>query len=114
MRQFDEPACVIVKHANPCGVGEAEDLIAAWDGALAGDPVSAFGGVVSVTGPIDAALAEHHASLERRAEGWVLVDGGSVQGTYVDGDRVIGECRLDGPATLQLATVQLSFTPWGG
>jgi phosphoribosylaminoimidazolecarboxamide formyltransferase/IMP cyclohydrolase len=39
-------ACVIVKHANPCGAAEASDSIAAWEGALAGDPVSAFGGVL--------------------------------------------------------------------
>jgi phosphoribosylaminoimidazolecarboxamide formyltransferase/IMP cyclohydrolase len=57
-RDLRGPACVIVKHANPCGVAEAGDLIAAWEGALAGDPVSAFGGVVALSGAIDGALAE--------------------------------------------------------
>ena len=57
------PACVIVKHANPCGVAEATDMLAAWQGALAGDPVSAFGGVVALTGAIDGPLAEALTSI---------------------------------------------------
>ncbi len=48
---------------DPCGAGEAADLSTAWDGALAGDPVSAFGGVVAVKGVVDRALAERLASL---------------------------------------------------
>jgi phosphoribosylaminoimidazolecarboxamide formyltransferase/IMP cyclohydrolase len=51
-------ACAIVKHANPCGAAEAADPIAAWELALAGDPVSAYGGVVAMTVPVDAALAD--------------------------------------------------------
>jgi phosphoribosylaminoimidazolecarboxamide formyltransferase/IMP cyclohydrolase len=62
-RDLRGPGCVIVKHANPCGVAEARDLLAAWDGALAGDPVSAFGGVVALTGPVDAPLAEKLTSI---------------------------------------------------
>jgi phosphoribosylaminoimidazolecarboxamide formyltransferase/IMP cyclohydrolase len=62
-RDLHGAACVIVKHANPCGAAEADDLLAAWEGALAGDPVSAFGGVVAVTLPIDVALAERLASI---------------------------------------------------
>ncbi|MEP7378707.1 MAG: bifunctional phosphoribosylaminoimidazolecarboxamide formyltransferase/IMP cyclohydrolase [Chloroflexota bacterium] len=57
-RDLRGAGCVIVKHANPCGVAEASDLLSAWDLALAGDPISAFGGVVALTGPVDAALAE--------------------------------------------------------
>ena len=62
-RDLRGPGCVIVKHANPCGVAEADDLLAAWEGALATDPVSAFGGVVALTGPIDAPLAEKLTSI---------------------------------------------------
>ena len=51
-------AVVIVKHTNPCGVAVAPDLLAAWERALAADPVSAFGGVVAVRGAVDEALAE--------------------------------------------------------
>lgn len=62
---FDAPAIVIVKHANPCGVAEAADsaseeesLASLWDRAASCDPVSAFGGVVAVNREVDAALAE--------------------------------------------------------
>jgi phosphoribosylaminoimidazolecarboxamide formyltransferase/IMP cyclohydrolase len=56
--EFERPAVVIVKHANPCGVAEGENLAAAWTRALASDPVSAFGGIVAVNRALDAALAE--------------------------------------------------------
>jgi len=62
-RDLRGPACVIVKHGNPCGVAEADDMPAAWRHALAGDPVSAFGGVCAVTAPIDEALARALASI---------------------------------------------------
>ena len=51
------PACVIVKHTNPCGAAERATVIDAWRGALAGDPEAAFGGVVAVTRPVTAELA---------------------------------------------------------
>ncbi|MDE2227475.1 MAG: bifunctional phosphoribosylaminoimidazolecarboxamide formyltransferase/IMP cyclohydrolase [Alphaproteobacteria bacterium] len=56
--EFAEPAVVIVKHANPCGVAVADTLRAAWDKALACDPMSAFGGIVAVNRPLDPATAE--------------------------------------------------------
>ncbi len=57
------PACVIVKHTNPCGAAERDTLAAAWDDALAADPVSAFGGVVALTRPVDRAVAERLVSI---------------------------------------------------
>jgi phosphoribosylaminoimidazolecarboxamide formyltransferase/IMP cyclohydrolase len=57
------PACVIVKHTNPCGAAERQRLAAAWDDALAADPVSAFGGVVALTRPVDREVAERLASI---------------------------------------------------
>ena len=62
-RALRGPACVIVKHTNPCGAAERPTLREAWDAALAGDPVSAFGGVVALTREVDAATAEGLASL---------------------------------------------------
>jgi phosphoribosylaminoimidazolecarboxamide formyltransferase/IMP cyclohydrolase len=56
--EFESPAIVIVKHANPCGVAVAGDLAAAWDSALLCDPVSAFGGIVAANRVLDAAAAE--------------------------------------------------------
>ena len=52
------PSVVIVKHANPCGVAAGESLLEAWQAALACDSVSAFGGIVAVNRPLDAATAE--------------------------------------------------------
>jgi phosphoribosylaminoimidazolecarboxamide formyltransferase/IMP cyclohydrolase len=57
-RALRGPAVVIVKHTNPCGAAERETLLEAWQAALAGDPVSAFGGVVAVTRPVDRVVAE--------------------------------------------------------
>ncbi len=62
-RTLRGPACVIVKHTNPCGAAERTRLRDAWDAALAGDPVSAFGGVVALTRPVDRPTAEGLASL---------------------------------------------------
>ena len=57
VRQFDAPACVIVKHANPCGVAVAEDIGTAYDKAFQTDPTSAFGGIVAFNRPLDATTA---------------------------------------------------------
>ncbi|HTS14501.1 MAG TPA: hypothetical protein VMH24_02465, partial [Candidatus Sulfotelmatobacter sp.] len=62
-RDLRGAACCIVKHANPCGAAEAPDVLVAWDRALAGDPVSAYGGVAAVTRPVDEALAERLAAI---------------------------------------------------
>jgi phosphoribosylaminoimidazolecarboxamide formyltransferase/IMP cyclohydrolase len=62
-RALHGPACVIVKHTNPCGAAERASLIEAWRAALAGDPVSAFGGVVAFTRAVDAVVAEALASI---------------------------------------------------
>jgi phosphoribosylaminoimidazolecarboxamide formyltransferase/IMP cyclohydrolase len=58
VRQFDVPACVIVKHANPCGVAVAADPLAAYELAYATDPTSAFGGIIAFNRPVDLATAE--------------------------------------------------------
>ncbi len=57
IRSGAEAACVIVKHANPCGVAEGASLLDAYRKALACDPVSAFGGIVAVNRPLDAEAA---------------------------------------------------------
>ena len=58
VKQFDQPACVIVKHANPCGVAVASDISTAYDLAFATDPESAFGGIIAFNRELDAATAE--------------------------------------------------------
>ena len=53
VKQFDEPACVIVKHANPCGAAIANDANAAYDLAFSTDPESAFGGIIAFNRELD-------------------------------------------------------------
>ena len=62
-QEFDEPACVIIKHTNPAGTATAGSLLEAYKKALAADPVSAFGGVIGVNRPVDGAAAEEMAKL---------------------------------------------------
>ncbi|MEH6548982.1 MAG: bifunctional phosphoribosylaminoimidazolecarboxamide formyltransferase/IMP cyclohydrolase [Pseudomonadales bacterium] len=57
VKQFDQPACVIVKHANPCGVAIADNIGAAYDLAFATDPESAFGGIIAFNRELDEATA---------------------------------------------------------
>ncbi len=57
-RQLRGPGCVIVKHTNPCGAAERPALLEAWQAALKGDPLSAYGGVVAFTRPVGADVAE--------------------------------------------------------
>ncbi len=59
----EQPAIAIIKHANPCGVAVASDLLTAWKRALACDPVSAFGGVIACNRPIDKATAAAIAEI---------------------------------------------------
>ena len=58
VKQFKEPACVIVKHANPCGVAIAEDIQTAYERAFRTDPTSAFGGIIAFNRPLDEKTAK--------------------------------------------------------
>ena len=57
VKNFEQPACVIVKHANPCGVAVADDIGKAYDLAFATDPESAFGGIIAFNRELDATTA---------------------------------------------------------
>ncbi len=57
VRQFSEPACVIVKHANPCGVAVSKHILDAYEKAFTTDPTSAFGGIIAFNRVLDAATA---------------------------------------------------------
>ncbi|WP_414829001.1 bifunctional phosphoribosylaminoimidazolecarboxamide formyltransferase/IMP cyclohydrolase [Alteromonas sp. H39] len=58
VKEFDEPACVIVKHANPCGVAIGENILEAYDRAFKTDPTSAFGGIIAFNRELDATTAQ--------------------------------------------------------
>jgi len=64
VKQFETPACVIVKHANPCGVAVAGDILEAYNKAFKTDPTSAFGGIIAFNRPLDAKTAA--AIIERQ------------------------------------------------
>ena len=59
VKSFDTPACVIVKHANPCGVAVAHDASSAYAKAFSTDPTSAFGGIIAFNCELDGATAQH-------------------------------------------------------
>jgi len=61
VKTFEEPACVIIKHANPCGVAIGADCLEAYRKAFETDSTSAFGGIIAFNRPLDAAAAEHVA-----------------------------------------------------
>ena len=58
VKQFENPACVIVKHANPCGVAVGGDILDAYEKAFKTDPTSAFGGIIAFNRPLDAQTAQ--------------------------------------------------------
>ena len=66
--QFPAPACVIVKHNNPCGVGQGPHALEAFMRAQAGDPVSAFGGIVAFNRPVGVEVAKVMAQGYTNAE----------------------------------------------
>jgi len=61
--EFEKPACVIIKHANPCGTAIGSDLLEAYTRALSSDSKSAFGGIVALNGKINEALAIELAKM---------------------------------------------------
>ncbi|WP_288637952.1 bifunctional phosphoribosylaminoimidazolecarboxamide formyltransferase/IMP cyclohydrolase [uncultured Oxalobacter sp.] len=63
VKNFDEPACVIIKHANPCGVAVGKDLLDAYQKALQTDPEAAFGGIIAFNGELDARTSEEVSKL---------------------------------------------------
>lgn len=58
LKEFSEPTVVAVKHANPCGVGSAEDLMTAWTKAYEADKVSIYGGIVALNRPVTLDVAQ--------------------------------------------------------
>lgn len=67
-KEFNEPACVIVKHANPCGVAVSNSILDAYDRAYKTDPTSAFGGIIAFNRELDAETAQAIISPVRRSD----------------------------------------------
>ncbi len=77
VRQYDTPACVIVKHANPCGVALGGTLLEAYDKAYRTDPTSAFGGIIAFNRELDQATAK--AIIDRQFVEVIIAPGFSEQ-----------------------------------
>jgi phosphoribosylaminoimidazolecarboxamide formyltransferase/IMP cyclohydrolase len=104
VRQFEHPACVIVKHANPCGVAVSPDIATAYARAYRTDPTSAFGGIIAFNRPLDRATAE---AIVRQQFVEVIVAPGIEPGAREllagrENVRVISVGALDAPSS-QLA-----------
>ena len=101
VRQFASPACVIVKHANPCGVSSAADITAAYLLAYRTDPTSAFGGIIAFNRELDAATAR--AIIERQFVEVIVAPGITPAALTVlaakDNVRVLSAGDLTRPAT---------------
>src|SRR5262249_22725581 len=74
VKDLRSPAAAIIKHTNPCGVAVAEELTVAFDRAIEGDPVSAFGGILAFNRALDAATAERVTGKNQFFEAIVAPD----------------------------------------
>ncbi len=101
VKMFAEPACVIVKHANPCGAAAAADLATAYEGAYATDPVSAFGGIIAFNRELDGATAR--TLVERQFVEVVIAPAFAADALAVFAERtnvrLLETGAFDGPAT---------------
>jgi len=90
VRSFDEPACVIVKHANPCGVARADDIREAYERAYQTDPTSAFGGIIAFNRVLDRETAE--AIISRQFVEVILAP--EIDAEALDATRAKGNVRV--------------------
>jgi len=95
VRQFDGPACVIVKHANPCGVALGADTLAAYRQAYRTDPTSAFGGIIAFNRPLDEATAQ--AIVEQQFVEVIIAPDASAQALAVTAAKANVRVLVTGP-----------------
>lgn len=109
VKSFDEPACVIVKHANPCGVATAATQLEAYDLAFQTDPTSAFGGIIAFNQELDAKTAK--AIIDRQFVEVIIAPKVSKEAADVVAAKqnvrllVCGEWSKDKPAALDYKRV---------
>jgi phosphoribosylaminoimidazolecarboxamide formyltransferase/IMP cyclohydrolase len=140
LREFELPACVIVKHANPCGVAVAGSIEHAYERALAADPVSAYGGIVVLNRPVSEELAglivgqfvevlfapgyedEALEALAQKPATRILVDRERRRGTRGERDfkRVLGgllvqdrDADVEDRAGMEIVSGSANETRWG-
>ncbi|MDD4381626.1 MAG: bifunctional phosphoribosylaminoimidazolecarboxamide formyltransferase/IMP cyclohydrolase, partial [Atopobiaceae bacterium] len=109
VREFDEPACIILKHQNPCGSATAEDVTTAYDRAYACDPVSAFGGIIACNREVPLDLCEHFADVNKQFVEVIIAPSFSPEAmerlSRRTNLRVLATGGVDAPAAREMRTV---------
>jgi len=105
----DGPAAVVIKHANPCGAAVADDLTTAYTRAHECDPVSAFGGIVAVNGPLPVALAEALAPVFTEVVIAPAYEDGALEVLTAKKNLRVLEAPAPGALGLQLRTIDGGF-----
>jgi len=105
IKQFDEPACVIVKHANPCGVSVNNSLLEAYNTAYSTDPESAFGGIIAFNRELDGDTAK--TIVERQFVEVIIAP--SISGEAIDAVAEKKNVRLLECGQWQKANERLDF-----
>ncbi|MEZ5510834.1 MAG: bifunctional phosphoribosylaminoimidazolecarboxamide formyltransferase/IMP cyclohydrolase [Gammaproteobacteria bacterium] len=85
VKSFKDPACVIVKHANPCGVAIGSDINEAYERAFKTDPTSAFGGIIAFNQPLDAKTARN--IVDRQFVEVIIAPGASADAIAIVGEK---------------------------
>ncbi len=111
VRTLPGAAAVVIKHNNPCGAATAASLAVAMRRALDGDPVSAFGSVIGVNGPLDAATAELLCEPERFIEAIVApsYEAGGGRDSH-DKAKMEGERSADGGGAVEGGASRLAIS----
>ncbi|RUO38897.1 bifunctional phosphoribosylaminoimidazolecarboxamide formyltransferase/inosine monophosphate cyclohydrolase [Aliidiomarina taiwanensis] len=105
VKTFTAPACVIVKHANPCGVAVGANILEAYERAYKTDPTSAFGGIIAFNQPLDEETA--HAIVSRQFVEVIIAPGASQRAQSIVASKP--NVRLLSTAALEQPSAQLDF-----
>ena len=105
VKHFEAPACVIVKHANPCGVAVAENTLAAYEQAYKTDPTSAFGGIIAFNRTLDEATA--HAIISRQFVEVIIAPGANKKAQSLIASKPNVRLLVTGP--LSTPSAQLDY-----
>lgn len=109
VREFDDPAVIILKHQNPCGSSVAADVTTAYDNAFACDPVSAFGGIIAVNREVPLSLVEHFADVNKQFVEVIIAPSYSVEAlerlSKRTNLRVLATGGIDASRGLEMRTV---------
>jgi phosphoribosylaminoimidazolecarboxamide formyltransferase/IMP cyclohydrolase len=109
VREFDDPAVIVLKHQNPCGSATAADITTAYDRAYACDPVSAYGGIIAANREVPLDLVEHFADVNKQFVEVIIAPSFTPEAlerlAKRKNLRVLATGGVDAPASLELRSV---------